>query len=195
MTISPSFIGPRELSTVSVIVTPTKGDAIIDSWLQLTVDDERDSVAIPFSGDAPQQASLDITAPNAPVSADLRFAARTRARSGASDSTTGVLTIGDTTPPSVWWTDVDDTVESGRTVYIAASYYDKSGLARYELHTTGALIRDDVSNESSFPTDGSIAFAIVVPAEPGDSIVQMAVGTDMYGLRSSIRQVYHIASP
>lgn len=195
MTIDPSFIGPRDESSITILVTPTMGDPIVAAWLRLQTDEGRDSVALPFSGDEPQQAAANVTAPNAPVSATLVLTAWARTKAGLVDSATGVLTIGDTTPPTVQWTYIDDTVVAGQTADVGATYHDRSGLARYELQLTGALTNDEVSTETDFPVDGAVAFQVSVPEEPGDSIVQTATATDMYGLRTTIRQVYHIKSP
>jgi hypothetical protein len=195
MQIAPTYIGPRQTATIFISLTPFKGDRIADSWLRLVTGDERDSVPIPFAGDEQQEVDVDITAPNAPISARLLFTARTRTVSGRADSASDVLTIGDTIPPRVEFVYLGDTVLVGETVNVGATYEDNSGLARDELHLTGAITRDDAYNSPDFPTDGSIAYRLVVPALPGDSIVQTAVGTDMYGLRTAIRQVYHIESP
>ena len=123
----------------------------------------------------------------------LRSTAHVRSERGARARSAGVLTIGDETPPAARWFHVDDTVYVGQSAAIGATYYDRSGLTREELHLSGALERHDVFDPDGFPTDGTIAFEVVVPEQPGDSIVQRAVAVDMYGLTHEIRQVYHIA--
>jgi hypothetical protein len=130
---------------------------------------------------------------NAPISAVVQVTADVRTRRGSRAEARGAFTIGDTTPPTVRWTYVGDTVHAGQTVYVGATYDDASGLVRTELHLSGAVVRDVVYDADEVPLYGSIAFQIEVPASTGDSIVQRAAATDMYGLRHEIRQVYHIA--
>lgn len=194
LTIADAFIGPREQTRITVEVTPIEEDPIVEAWLLVESGGARDSLEIPFSGDQPQGVYLDLTVPNEPISATLHFTADVRSERGARAQAAGVLRIGDETPPATRWTYVGDTVYVGRTAAIGATYYDRSGLAREELHLSGAMERHDVIDLEGFPTDGAIAFEVVVPEQPGDSIVQRAVAVDMYGLTHEIRQVYHIAA-
>ena len=87
-----------------------------------------------------------------------------------------------------------DTVYSGQTVSMGAAYDDKSGIARHEFRVTGAVLRSEVLDRPEYTTSAAIAFRMVVPDLPGDSLVQRAVGIDMCGLRREVRQVWYIAS-
>ena len=191
--ISEPFVGPRQQTRIIVEVSPVPGDPIAAAWLKLASGGDRDSVVLPFAGDQPQGVFVDLTIPVAPISAVVTVAADVRSRRGGRAEAQGVFTIGDTTPPNVHWTYSGDTVWAGQTAFIGATYGDASGLIRMELHVTGAMVRDELYDPEGFPTYGAIAFQIVVPARPGDSIVQRAAATDMYGLRRELRQVYHIA--
>jgi hypothetical protein len=192
--ISNPFVGPRQQTRITVEVSPVTGDPIVAAWLTLSSGSERDSLPLPFEGDQPQGVFLDITVnADGPVSAVVQVAADVRSRRGATAEARGVFTIGDTTPPTVRWTYVDDTVRAGQTAFVGATYEDASGLVRTELHVSGAVVRDETHDLQGFPTYSTIAFQVDVPARPGDSIVQRAAATDMYGLRREIRQVYHIA--
>lgn len=194
VSIDPQFVGPREQLRIIVEVSPLPADPIAVAWLHLATGTERDSLALPFSGDQPQGVYVDLTIPNAPISAVVQVAARVRTQRRATAEATGAFTIGDTTPPGVRFVNVDDSVYAGQTAYVSADYSDRSGLVRTEFRLSGALVRDEIYDPDDLPTYGATAFEIVVPEQPGDSIVQRAAAVDMYGLRREIRQVYHIVA-
>ena len=192
--ISNSIVGPREQLRITLEVTPIAGDAIVDAWLHLASGNQRDSLWLPLGGDQPQGVFVDVTIADAPITAVVQVAAKVRTRRGVRAEATGVFNIGDITPPTVHWTYVDDSVRAGQRAAIGATYGDASGLLRTELHVSGAIVRDETYDPPDAPTYGAIAFEVDVPARPGDSIVQRAIATDRYGLRSEIRQVYHIVT-
>lgn len=192
ITLSDSFIGPREQTAIRVAVTPTQDDPILKAWLRLESAGERDSVALSLYGYHAQSVVLDLTVPNEPISAVLKITAIVHPRRGDRTEAAVTLAIGDTVPPNVRFVSLGDTVYPGRTVSVNASYDDRSGIARHELHLTGAMVRSEVFDRPDYPTDAGIGFQIVVPDSPGDSLVQRAIGVDMYGLRREIRQVWYI---
>lgn len=193
LAIPDSLVSPRQSTEITINLTPTTNDPVVESWIIIEGGGERDSLKLPFdSTTAAQAAYLDLTVPPVPISVTLQLTCVAVSRSRQRGTATGVVSIGDTTPPSARWVYVDDTVTAGQTAYVGAEFTDASGIAREELHLSGAITRDDVYDQPDYPTIGDIAFQVDVPQLPGDSIVQRAVVFDMYGLTREIRQVYHI---
>lgn len=193
MTIPDSLVSPRQSTEITINLTPTANDPVVESWVIIEGGGERDSLALPFNSTTdPQAAYLDLTVPPVPISVTLQLRCVAVSRSRQRGIATGVVSIGDTTPPSARWVYVDDTVLAGQTAYVGAEFTDASGIAREELHLSGAIVRDDVYDQTDYPTIADIAYQITVPAQPGDSIVQWAIVYDMYGLSREIRQVYYI---
>ena len=194
VSVDPTFLGPRDGGTITMTVTPVRADPVQSGWLLLDAGPgARDSIAFPLDGSTNEQSAvLSLSIPVEPISATILVIGRATSRSRRVAEDTARFVVGDTTPPQVRWVVSDTAVHAGQTTSAAAAYADHSGLLRQELHLRGAVTRDESYDPPDHDQSGSIAFQFSVPNTPGDSIVQTAIATDIYGLKTQIRQVWHI---